>query len=123
VSGTTARVWDAPTGQPLTEPLQNNAIVLSAQFSPDGKRIVTATFNGAARVWDAQTGQQLMEPLLHSRPPRPSEASRGSNGAIVVAVRSSVLSAQFSHDGKRIVTASEDGTARVWDIAPSQFCQ
>jgi hypothetical protein len=61
-----------------------------------------------------------MEPLLHSRPPRPSEASRGSNGAIVVAVRSSVLSAQFSHDGKRIVTASEDGTARVWDIAPSQ---
>jgi tetratricopeptide (TPR) repeat protein len=120
VSETSARVWDAATGQPLTEPLQNNTPVLSAQFSPDGKRIVTATFGGGARVWDAQTGQQLMEPLLHSRTPRPGEFNRGSNRGLVVAVRSSVNFAQFSPDGKRIVTASDDGTARVWDVAPSQ---
>jgi WD40 repeat protein len=30
-----------------------------------------------------------------------------------------VYSAEFSPDGKRIVTTSEDKTARVWDIAPS----
>jgi len=31
----------------------------TAQFSPDGKRIVTATQDGTARIWDAQTGQAL----------------------------------------------------------------
>jgi tetratricopeptide (TPR) repeat protein len=72
--------------------------VCSAQFSPDGKRIVTASSDNTARVWDAQSGQPLTEPLKH--------------GGVV-------CSAQFSPDGKRIVTASLDNTAQVWDIAPS----
>jgi dipeptidyl aminopeptidase/acylaminoacyl peptidase len=72
--------------------------VHSAQFSPDGKQIVTASGDNTVRVWDAQNGQPLTDPLKHAN---------------------SVGSAQFSPDGKRIVTASDDGTARVWDIAPS----
>ena len=36
---------------------------LSAAFSPDGKRIVTASSDKTARVWDAATGQPIGEPL------------------------------------------------------------
>ncbi len=70
----------------------------TAQFSPDGKWIVTASWDGAARLWEARSGQPLTEPLQHG---------------------GFIHSAQFSPDGKRIVTASSDGTARVWDISPS----
>ncbi len=83
----------------LTLIFKHNGSVRSAQFSPDGKRIVTASGDFTARVWDAQTGQALMEPVKHSG---------GLN------------SAQFSPDGKRIVTASEDRTARVWDVVSAQ---
>ena len=31
--------------------------MLSAAFSPDGKRIVTASLDKTARVWDAETGK------------------------------------------------------------------
>jgi len=79
----------------LIKPLKHNGDVVSAQFSPDGKRIVTASKDKTARVWNAQSGKALTEPLKH-------------NGDVV--------SAQFSPDGKRIVTASSDKTARVWDI-------
>ena len=48
----TARVWDAQTGQPLTEPFRHGAKVCSAQFSPDGRQIVTASMDHTARVWD-----------------------------------------------------------------------
>jgi dipeptidyl aminopeptidase/acylaminoacyl peptidase len=65
----------------------------SAVFSPDGKRIVTASDDKTARVWDAGTGEAAGEAL-------------GGHAE-------SVYSAQFSPDGKRIVTASE--TARLWD--------
>nr|MBW4493596.1 hypothetical protein [Oscillatoria princeps RMCB-10] len=67
--------------------------VSSASFSPDGKRIVTASDDNTARVWDS-TGKQLYELKGH---------------------QSAVYSASFSTDGKRILTASWDNTARVWD--------
>jgi hypothetical protein len=47
-----ARVWDALSEQPLTEPWEYDSCVFSAQFSPDGKRIVTASEDQAARIWD-----------------------------------------------------------------------
>ncbi|WP_436603143.1 nSTAND1 domain-containing NTPase [Sorangium sp. So ce1036] len=68
--------------------------VLFAGYSPDGQRVVTASYDKTARVWSADgTG----EPLV----------LRGH--------ADSVLSAVFSPDGQRIVTASYDKTARVWN--------
>ena len=67
--------------------------VLSARYSPDGQRIVTAgAGDKTAKVWDAQTGQELI-------------TLKGREGA--------VLSARYSPDGARIVTASNDKTAKV----------
>ena len=55
----TARVWDAVTGQPLTEPLAHGSEVYSAQFSPDGLRIVTVVRDKTVRVWDLASGKLL----------------------------------------------------------------
>jgi WD40 repeat protein len=133
-------VWDAQTGQPLTEPIKLNGGVRSAQFSPDGKRIVTASSDGTAQVWDAQSGQALTEPLKHGASVDSAQFSADGKRIVTASFDSAarvwdaqtgqplteplkhnagVRSAQFSADGKRIVTASADGTARVWDIAPS----
>jgi WD40 repeat protein len=68
--------------------------VLSAAFSPDGKKIITASWDKTARIWDATTGKELQALEGHT---------------------SSVFSAAFSPDGKKIVTASGDKTARIWD--------
>src|SRR5438552_1325268 len=35
----TARVWEADTGKPVGAPLQHQAAVYSAAFSPDGRRL------------------------------------------------------------------------------------
>jgi tetratricopeptide (TPR) repeat protein len=94
----TARVWDAESGQPVTEPLKHNYEVMHATFSPDSRQVVTASFDGA-RVWDAQSGQPLAAPLKH-------------DGGVFLAA--------FSPDGRRVVTASQDQTARVWDTQSGQ---
>ena len=40
-----ARIWDAKTGKEITQPLSPGSVVQSAQFSPDGRQIVTTGTN------------------------------------------------------------------------------
>jgi WD40 repeat protein len=70
-----------------------------AGYSPDGHRVLTASWDYTARVWDAASG--LLQAVLagHSRPLR---------------------YAGFSTDGRWIVTLSDDQTARIWDAATGQ---
>jgi hypothetical protein len=74
------------------EPMRHQGSVLAASFSPNGRRIVTASDDNTARVWDAETGKPVGEPMHHE---------------------GWVYAASFSPDSQRIVTASRDNTARV----------
>jgi hypothetical protein len=69
--------------------------VWSVAFSPDGRRVVTATGN-TARIWDVGSGVEVVALKGH---------------------KSNVWSAAFSADGTRVVTASSDNTVRVWDVS------
>ena len=55
----TARLWDAETGREIATLKGHEGSVLSAAFSPDGKRVVTASYDNTARVWDAETGREI----------------------------------------------------------------
>ena len=63
----------------------HSGAVNSAAFSPDGKRIVTASADYTARVWDAAGGESL---------------------AVLEGHSGYVWYTEFSPDGMRIVTAS-----------------
>lgn len=69
--------------------------VLSATFSPDGRRIASTGADGTTRLW--------------RRDGEPLATLRGHEGQ--------VESVGFRRDGERLVTAGLDGTVRVWDPA------
>ena len=57
--------------------------------------MLTASWDGSARLWDASTGAPAGLPFKHSL---------------------MLNSAHFSPDGRSVVTASRDATARIWNL-------
>jgi WD40 repeat protein/tRNA A-37 threonylcarbamoyl transferase component Bud32 len=122
----------------------HEARVTTASFSPDGKRIVTASADYTARVWDAATGAAVAvlrghEHFVNSaafspdatrivtvsddRTARLWDSKTGVEVEVLRGQRFPFRSATFSTDGTRIATASADYTARVWDAATgAQVC-
>lgn len=78
----------------LVLPIGHTGYVNSAVFSPDGKYILTASYDKTAKIWETSTGK-----VIHSL--------EGHTGEIQLAV--------FSPSGKYIATASKDGKAKIWE--------
>jgi WD40 repeat protein/serine/threonine protein kinase len=95
----TARLWNARTGEPLSQPLPHRGRVFWGAFSPDGQRVVTSSWDKTVRVWDGATGMPLTPPLLHKAP---------------------VLCASWSTDGKRLTTLTEDDDLQVWELSTGE---
>jgi len=88
--------WDALCQiQPkLIIPIGHVHYATSAQFSPDGKWILTTGNDKTARIWDVKSGS-----LINSFDRQPWY----------------VNSANYSPDGRNIIIASSDNTAKIWD--------
>jgi WD40 repeat protein len=99
-----------PTGKKIAV-LQHKNLVTSAEFSDDGSRILTASWDKTARIWNAATGEEIT--TLHH--PKPLQlAIMSSDGARII----TSSSAWFSPEGSQIFRTG-DVTACVWYVSPA----
>ncbi len=105
-------------------------------FTPDGRSLIVANFDGTIRIHDATTlavGRRVKAPMeiqtiALSPDGRTLAVAAGerrialvelANGGsrILVGHRHRVTSLEFSPDGTRLLSASYDGDSRIWDVA------
>jgi WD40 repeat protein len=95
----TVRLWAVATGK-AEQVIATGQPIVALALSPDGKQVLAGTLGGDSVLrWDAQTG-------------KPAAGLEGHNGR--------VMSVCISRDGKRGLTASQDGTLRLWDLTTLQ---
>jgi WD40 repeat protein len=94
-----AHVWDARTGKEVLRLRRHQSRIVSAEYTSDGKRIVTGSYDGSAMVWDAETGKRLMVLKKQAR---------------------SLTAAIPSPDGKQVLTIYDDSNTRT-DYPDNRF--
>jgi WD40 repeat protein/predicted Ser/Thr protein kinase len=136
----TARAWKTISGEPTTPLLKHEGAIMAAALTRQG-RLVTCSMDSKLRVWNLSTGD-LEKTILRGADRRPLQKvspdgriaylSSGTDRVLMVNLETDELvgtppsheRAIFAMDvnlsGSRLLTASEDRTARVWDAATGQ---
>lgn len=108
----TIRIWNASTTTCMHVLKGHTNWVLKLAYSPDGTRLASACYNAELRIWDPVGNRAMLakpmkghtkwvtaiawEPLVSERDSRNAGPTRAS---------------------ERLVSASKDGSVRVWDTA------
>ena len=105
VAGTrsdTIRLWNTETGDTLDVSLldpnadseeQHRPIIITLEFSPDGRRLAGGTMGGDVQMWDTETGEALTSFFLEEPP-------------VDHSYRDPIMDLAFSSDSSRLAVGS-----------------
>jgi WD40 repeat protein len=91
----TVGIWEVLSGQ-LVDMVQAQGIPLSIVFAPNNQ-LVVGSWNHTAQIWDMGARDRLLR--------------------IFTGHKKKLVDIDFAPDGKHLATASQDQTARIWNVA------
>ncbi len=139
------RLWSLDAEEPLSAWTTGLAPLTAVAFAPDGQRLVTGAADGAAAVWNvhavlprmlAAEGEPAATLSVLSRDGKRVALATQANDRPAIVVRemetgrvlrtllghdAAITSLAFSVDSAKLISGSEDKTARVWDLNDEKF--
>jgi len=139
----TIKLWDISTGKRLRTLSGHTDIVCSVSWNPDGNKLASASFDNTVRIWDARTGETIRIIGRDVFDNQVADAKFSPDGSKIVTAGGNltgatpritiwdsesgsvlsrfsnhydtVVSVNWDKEGKRILTASYDTTAGIFN--------
>jgi WD40 repeat protein len=99
ISGNEARLYDFATGKRLRVYQGHIQAITSADFSPDGKKLATASMDKTIRIWDTDSSEEI---------------AKITNGEKMI------FGVAFAPDSNRLVFGDQENTVHIWDLAAAK---
>ena len=130
-----AQLWATDTGKSVARLGEHKGGVLSAVFSHDGRLVLTCSADSTAMLWNlrgerlsvipgkgtfissgafSQNGQYAL--IISGKAVTVWNIRRNQLEGVLINHTGKIHSAVFSPDGQMILTASQDGTAKLWTL-------
>jgi WD40 repeat protein len=93
-------LWDAATGVLKGTLKGHTSLVMSCRFFPDGKTVVSASFDNTLKVWDVELGSLVRTLVGHTGP---------------------VNCVGVSPDNERILSGSSDRMWKLWNVKTGEL--
>lgn len=129
-----AKIWEVETGK-LHTTLRHKDVINYAEFSPDGQMVITASNDNTAKLWNISNEEPIA--TLSEHKCAVTHAKFSSNGLLMTISLDNTINmwntgtrqllntfhgheglikyAVFNQNGDKVVTASLDKTARIWE--------
>ncbi len=91
------KIWNAADGEPLDTLAGNAGFIQALAFTPDGKRLASASSEGVIRLWDTETKAE------------------------VLAIRTNSANTRFlgfTPDGNTLISLGTQERIHLWKAAP-----
>jgi WD40 repeat protein len=102
-------LWDVESGKIIKTLEGHQDFVRALAFSPEGRRLASASMDKSIRVWNLDEGKEA----LALKPE--GFVFYADSGPVTAPIRLPATAVAFSPDGKSVATGGADRVVRLWD--------
>ena len=116
----TIRIWDAASGALRRRLTGRGGRVRTIAFAPDGRLLASGGEDGVIRLWDPENGAEQARLVGHTEEIRSVAFATAASAENVMAASAGDVTAASAENvmaGTLLVSGSDDGTTRLWDVA------